>query len=698
MSTTTLPIAINAVTSLSWDGSIALLCIDSPPVNALSLAVREGLLAGLKTALEAPETDAIVLCCQGRTFFAGADISEFGKPFQNPTLWDVIDAVEGASKPVIAAMHGTVLGGGLEVALACHYRIAAPSCACGLPEVKLGILPGAGGTQRLPRLIGVEAAIDMIVGGDPIDAGTALARGLIDCLASEDGLRDDAVAFARRLVAEGGALRRVSGDDSKLATADRLQTLIDQYKSANARKIKGLDAPHACLEAMAAACTLPFSEGLALEQRLFDKLVVSPQAAARRHTFFAERQSARIPGVAADVKAMPVTTVGVIGGGTMGRGIAICFLNAGYGVTMVETTDAALERALEAVRSTYAGQVQRGRLDAAEADHRTARLSGAPDLSAVTRCDLVVEAVFEDMGVKQALFAQLGRLMKADAILATNTSFLDVDAIAAATDRPHMVVGLHFFSPANIMRLLEVVRGAATADHVLATAMAVGRKLGKMSVLVGNCHGFVGNRILAARQREAERLMLEGVTPWDIDRVHTDFGMPMGPFAMYDLAGLDLGWSAETSRGETVIERLCEAGRRGQKTGAGFYDYDQKRQALPSPLTEEIIAAVAAVKGIQPSPASDAGIWERCAYPMINEAARILEEGMASRASDIDLIWINGYGWPAQTGGPLFYADTVGLDRIVASLSALAARYGADFKPAPLLERLAREGRGFASL
>ncbi|MDX3909557.1 MAG: 3-hydroxyacyl-CoA dehydrogenase NAD-binding domain-containing protein [Sphingobium sp.] len=691
-------LSINAVTALSWEGSIAVLSIDSPPVNTLSLAVREGLLAGLENALENPETAAVVLCCQGRTFFSGADIGEFGKPFQHPTLWDVLDAIEGASKPVIAAMHGTVLGGGLEVALACHYRVATSSCRCGLPEVKLGILPAGGGTQRLPRLIGVESAIDMIVGGDAINGGTALKRGLIDALASEEDLHQDAIAFARQLVAQGGALRRARDDDSKLSTADQIPALINQYKSVNARKIAGLDAPQACLDAIEASCTLSFDEGLALERRLFDTLVASPQAAARRHVFFAERKAAQIPGIGADVKAMPVGSVGVIGGGTMGRGIAICFLNAGFPVTLVETSGEALERALGAIRATYASQVQRGRLDAAEADQRAARVTGALALSDLSSCDLVVEAVFEDMGVKQTLFAQLGGLMKADAILATNTSFLDVDAIAAATGRPHMVVGLHFFSPANVMRLLEVVRGAATDDRVLVTAMAVGRKLGKLAVLVGNCHGFVGNRILAARQREAERLMLEGVTPWDIDRVHTDFGMPMGPFAMYDLAGLDLGWSAETSRGETVIELLCEAGRRGQKSGAGFYDYDEKRRGRPSPATEEIIAAVAAAKGVQPCPASDAEIWARCAYPMINEAAHILEENMASRASDIDLIWINGYGWPAQTGGPLFYADMVGLDRIVTSLSAMEVRYGADFAPAPLLERLAREGRGFATL
>ena len=698
MSSATPPLIVNDATSLSWDGSIAVLSINSPPVNTLSLTVRRGILAALQNALDNPATAAIVLRCAGRTFFSGADISEFGKPLQEPTLWDVLDAIEGTPKPVIAAMHGTVLGGGLEVALACHYRVAVSSCKCGLPEVTLGLLPAAGGTQRLPRLIGIEAALDMIVGGAPIDAATALSHGMIDAMMQEGELKEGTLAFARQLVAEGGKLRRVRDESSKLRDPAQLTSLVDRYKLANARKIAGLDAPQACLEAIEASYTVPFDEGLALERSLFTKLVVSPQAAARRHIFFAERQAARIPGIGSDVPALPVDTAGVIGGGTMGRGIAMCFLNAGLPVTLVETSAEALEKALAAIRSTYAGQVKRGRLDAAEADRRTARVAGALDLASLSQCDLVVEAVFEDMAVKQALFGQLDRVMKADAILATNTSFLDVDAIAAATQRPNRVVGLHFFSPANIMRLLEVVRGAKTEDSVLVTAMAIGGKLGKLAVMVGNCHGFVGNRILAARQREAERLMLEGVMPWDIDRVHVEFGMPMGPFAMYDLAGLDLGWSAETSRGETVIERLCESGRRGQKTGAGFYDYDADRRPRPSPVTEEIIASVAEAKVVAQRSATDDEIWARCAYPMINEAARILEEGMASRASDIDLIWINGYGWPAHTGGPLFYADMVGLDRIVASLRELESHYGSDFAPAPLLEQLVREGRNFTSL
>jgi len=692
------PLILNDVASLSWEDAIAVLTIDSPPVNTLSLAVREGLIAGIAKALDDADTTAIILICAGRTFFSGADITEFGKPLRDPTLWDVIDRIDGASKPIIAAMHGSVFGGGLEVALACHYRVGVPSLRCGLPEVKLGLLPAAGGTQRLPRLIGVEAALEMIVGGDPIDAATAFSRGVVDRLISEDALRGEAIAFARGIVEDSRPLRRVGEEDGKLASADALASILRQFTSANAKKIAGLDAPHACMEAVEAACILPFDAGLALERALFQKLVTSPQAVARAHIFFAERQAARIPGIGADVTPLPIRSVGIVGGGTMGRGITMTFLNAGFPVTLVETSPEACDRALAAIADSYSSSVTRGRIARAEADRRIASLTGAVTLDALAQCDLVLEAVFEDMDVKKHLFAQLDTLLKPDAILATNTSFLSVDAIAAATARPDRVVGLHFFSPANIMRLLEVVRGAATDDRVLATAMALGRKLGKLAILVGNCHGFVGNRILAARQREADRLMLQGVVPADIDRVHVAFGLPMGPFAMYDMAGLDLGWNAETSRGETVVERLCEAGRRGQKTGAGFYDYDENRRPLPSPTTQAIIAAVAEAQGVTARPASDAEIWQRCAYPMINEGARILEEGMASRASDIDLIWINGYGWPAHTGGPLHYADAVGLDRIVARLSAYAVSYGADFKPAPLLEKLAREGGRFATL
>ena len=688
----TMTTRINPVATLAVEGDIALLCVDSPPVNALSLAVREGILGGLEKALSDPVVSAVILICGGRTFFAGADISEFGKPLQLPTLWDVIDALDAAGKPIIAAIHGTALGGGFEVALACHYRIADPAAKFGFPEVTLGILPAAGGTQRLPRLVSPDDALEMIVGGGPIDAGTALAKGIVDELAPPAELREGAIAFARRIAADGRPLRRISDEALKLDDAG----VFDRYRQANARKMQGLDAPEACVKAIEAAYQRPFADGIALERQLFAQLVAGPQAAALRHVFFAERQVGNLPDISSDIRPLPVETIGVIGAGTMGSGIAMCFLNAGFPVTIVETSAEALNRGLDGIRASYDAQAARGRLTRKETEDRYSRLSGATDMADLVHCDLIVEAVYEDMAVKKQIFGQLDAVAKPEAILATNTSFLDVDEIASATTRPHMILGLHFFSPANIMRLLEVVRGPRTDRRVVATALALGRRLGKVAVPVGNCHGFVGNRILAARQSEAERLMLEGTAPWDIDRVHAAFGMPMGPFAMYDLAGLDLGWSLEASKGETVVERLCEADRRGQKTGAGFYDYDEKRRATPSHVTEGIIAEVAARAGIVQRPSSDDEIWRRCTWRMINEAARILEDGMATRASDIDTIWINGYGWPRHTGGLLYYADAVGLAPILSGLSEFERRYGADFTPAALLERLMIEGRSFS--
>jgi len=685
------PTVINPVTTLTREGEVGIIAIAAPPVNALSLAVREGIIAGLRSACTDPAIRAIVLICEERTFFAGADISEFGKPIHDPSLWEVVAALDSCDRPIVAAMHGTALGGGFEVALACHYRVGSEGMKCGLPEVTLGLLPAAGGTQRLPRLIGLDRALDMIMNGKPVSASTALEYGIIDDLVPEEALRARAVDFARARLIEGAALRRLGDTRGKLPDEAGCLAAIARFRDSNEKALQ-LDAPQACVDAIEEACRLPFEEGLALERRLFEKLVNSAQARARRYVFFAERQVTRIPDVPADTPLLPVATLGIVGGGMMGRGIAIAFLNAGFSVILAEMTAVARDNALGAIAASYDGMVRRGRIDEAKSKSCLRRLSGTTDLAALAECGLIVEAVFEDMAVKQALFRSLDAIACKEAILATNTSFLDVDAIAGVTARPERVLGLHFFSPANIMRLLELVRARATSPQVIATALAIGRTIGKLPVLVGNCHGFVGNRILAARQREADRLILEGVKPWSIDRVHVEFGMPMGPYAMYDMAGLDLGWSAETSRGETVIERLCEAGRRGQKTGAGFYDYDG-RVASPSATSDAIIASVAHDRGIAPRPASDSEIWDRCAYAMINEAAHILEQGIAIRASDIDLIWINGYGWPAHTGGPLFYADETGLGRILESLTSYEQRYGADFTPAPLLRTLVAEGR-----
>ncbi|MBY0294598.1 MAG: enoyl-CoA hydratase/isomerase family protein [Methylobacterium sp.] len=684
--------------SESREGAVAVLTLQSPPVNALGSALREGIRAAIERAEADPAVRAIVLIGGGRMFSAGADITEFGKPQSGIGLPDLLNRIEAVGKPVVAAIHGNALGGGLETALACHYRVAVPSAKVGLPEVKLGILPGAGGTQRLPRIVGPRKALEVIVGGAPIDAQQAAAMGLIDDLAPEESLRAHAVAFAERVAAEGRPLTKIRDREDRIAEGRDDPGLFDAFRTENARRMRGFEAPEACIACIEAACRLPFEQGLAFEREQFLTLVSGEQSAAQRYVFFAERQTAKIPDVPETTPARPVAKVGIIGAGTMGGGIAMNFLNAGLPVTIVETKREALDRGLGTIRTNYENTARKGRLRPEDVETRMGLLTDTLDLDALKDCDLIIEAVFEDMAIKQEIFSKLDRIAKPGAILASNTSYLDIDAIAAATGRPGDVIGLHFFSPANVMRLLEVVRGARTSQDVIATAMQVGRRIGKIAVLVGVCHGFVGNRMLAQRQREANRLILEGVKPWDVDRVIHDFGLPMGPFAMSDLAGLDIGWSRETNRSETVRDLLCEQDRRGQKTGAGFYDYDAKRNATPSPVTEEIIARVAARQGVAQKPASDQEILERCLYPMVNEGAKILEEGKAIRASDIDIVWINGYGWPVYRGGPMFWADGIGLRRVLERLRAYEALYGDAFKPSPLLERLAADGKGFKDL
>jgi 3-hydroxyacyl-CoA dehydrogenase len=684
--------------SESREGAVAVLTLQSPPVNALGSALREGIRAAIERAEADPAVKAIVLIGGGRMFSAGADITEFGKPQSGIGLPDLLNRIEAVGKPVVAAIHGNALGGGLETALACHYRVAVPSAKVGLPEVKLGILPGAGGTQRLPRIVGPRKALEVIVGGAPIGAKQAAAMGLIDDLAPEESLRAHAVAFAERVAAEGRPLTKIRDREDRIAEGRDDPGLFDAFRTENARRMRGFEAPEACIACIEAACRLPFEQGLAFEREQFLTLVSGEQSAAQRYVFFAERQTAKIPDVPETTPARPVAKVGIIGAGTMGGGIAMNFLNAGLPVTIVETKREALDRGLGTIRTNYENTARKGRLRPEDVETRMGLLTDTLDLDALKDCDLIIEAVFEDMAIKQEIFSKLDRIAKPGAILASNTSYLDIDAIAAATGRPGDVIGLHFFSPANVMRLLEVVRGARTSQDVIATAMQVGRRIGKIAVLVGVCHGFVGNRMLAQRQREANRLILEGVKPWDVDRVIHDFGLPMGPFAMSDLAGLDIGWSRETNRSETVRDLLCEQDRRGQKTGAGFYDYDAKRNATPSPVTEEIIATVAARQGVAQKPASDQEILERCLYPMVNEGAKILEEGKAIRASDIDIVWINGYGWPVYRGGPMFWADGIGLRRVLERLRAYEALYGDAFKPSPLLERLAADGKGFKDL
>jgi 3-hydroxyacyl-CoA dehydrogenase len=690
--------AINAVTDLTRAGDIAVLTINSPPVNALSTDVRNGLRDGVKQAAADPAVKAVVVICAGRTFIAGADISEFGKPPTGATLPEIQTALEGGPKPVIAAIHGTALGGGFEMALMCHYRVAVPSAKFGFPEIKLGLIPGAGGTQRLPRLSGVAAALDVILTGNPFGAKQALEWGVIDEIVEEEKLREGALAFARNVIDSDKPLRKIRDLNDKIEAARGHPEIFDKFRGEYARKYRGFEAWQVALRAVQAAVAMPFDEGMKFERQAFLDLIPTPQARAQRYVFFAERKVWKIADVPDDTPTLPIQKVGVIGAGTMGGGISMNFLNAGISVTIVETAQDALDRGLGTIRRNYDNTAKKGRLTPADVETRMGLIKPSLNLDALADCDLVIEAVFENMDIKKDVFRKLDKIAKPGAILASNTSYLNIDEIASVTSRPDYVLGMHFFSPANVMRLLEVVRGAKTSKPVIATVMQLARRIGKVAVLVGVCHGFVGNRMLAQRQREAQKLILEGVMPWDVDRVLYDFGLPMGPFAMSDLAGLDIGWSKDTSKSSTIREILCEMNRRGQKTGAGFYDYDDQRHAKPSSVVEKIILDFAAKKGINRRPISDQEILERCIYPMINEGAKIIEEGKAQRASDIDIVWINGYGWPVYRGGPMFYADLIGPDKVLAKLKEFEAMMGGDFTPAPLLETVAGEGKHFQDL
>ena len=684
--------AINEVIDLSVDDGIAVITSNHQPVNALSAIVRDGLTAAFEQAFGDPAVKAIVLTCAGRTFFAGADISEFGKPPKGASLHALFDRIEGADKPVVAAIHGTSLGGGFETALVCHYRIAVPTAKVGLPEVKLGLLPGAGGTQRLPRIVGAAKALDMMTGGAPVGAKAGLAMGLIDEIVPEGSdLRAAGIAYARRVVEEKRPLRKIRTQ----SVAGGSPELFAEFRKAHAKAFRGFEAPEAIIQCVEAAATQPFDEGQATERRLFMGLVQGVQSQAQRYMFFSERAAAKIDGLPEGTAVRPVKKVGIIGAGTMGGGIGMNFLNRGIPVTIVETQQAALDRGVATIRKNYENTAAKGRMTQDDVEKRMGLLTPTLDLQALADVDLVIEAVFENMAIKKELFAKLDQIAKPGAVLASNTSYLNVDEIASATSRPQDVVGMHFFSPANVMKLLEVVRGAKTAPDVLATAMDIGKTIGKVAVVAGVCHGFIGNRMLAQRQAQANALILEGAMPWDVDRVAFDFGWPMGPFQMSDLAGLDIGWSKETSKGATIRERLCEQDRRGQKTGAGFYDYDAKRNRSNSGLVEKLILDFAAEKGIQRRKIDDQEILERLVYPMINEGAKILAEGIAQRASDIDVVWIYGYGWPVYRGGPMFYADTVGAANVVAALEKHLPKLGPDFVIAPLLKQTAEKGKRF---
>ena len=680
------------VATWAVEDAVGILTIYSPPVNALGLAVRKGLSDGIAALNADPAVQAIVLICGGRTFFAGADIAEFGKPFLVPTLIDVLAELEASAKPVVAAIHGTALGGGLETALVCGYRIAVPSAKFGLPEVKLGLLPGAGGTQRLPRLVGPAVALDMMVSGSPIGAARAVELGIVDRLAGEGRLREDATAFARSIVGQPVVLVRDRQD--RVDPYRGKPELFAEFRKKNARAFRGFKAPENIVRAIEAAVALPFDQGIARERALFEELESSIESQAQRYAFFAERNTSKIPDVPPATRTLEVNTVGVVGAGTMGGGIAMNFLNAGIPVTLVEMSQEALDRGVGVIRRNYENSTKRGRLTEAQVDQRLALIRPTLDLTALAEVDLVIEAVFEEMAVKKEIFARLDGIAKPGAILASNTSFLDLDEIAAATSRPEWVIGMHFFSPANVMRLLEVVRGRMTSNEVIATAMKLAKRIDKVPVLSRVCWGFIANRIMVQRDRQADVLVLEGPTPQEIDRAIYDYGFAMGPFQMIDLVGLDVINREVKER--TVAGDLVKLDRLGQKKNGGYYDYDDNRKATPSPVAAEIIAEFARFKGVESKGSQTPDeIVCRLLYPVVNEGAKLLEEGIALRASDIDMAAILGYNWPVYTGGPMFWADMVGLSQIVAKLKWYEAQFGERFKPAALLEKLAAEGGSF---
>ena len=659
---------INEVTSLEIKDSVAVLTLNSPPVNALSANVREGLNNGVSAAIEDDSVKSIVIICEGRTFIAGADITEFGQAPKGPSLYDVQDMIENSPKPVIAAIHGTALGGGLEVALTCHYRIAVPSAKCGLPEVNLGLLPGAGGTQRLPRIVGAQKALVMMTSGEHVPASQCHDMGLVDEMAEEGALESDAIKFANQIVSEGKPLVKVRDADEKIKSDRGNDALFADFRKSILRKTRGFLAPEYNIQCIEAAVNLPFEEGMKVEQELFVKLMSGSQSAAQRYMFFAQRQVTKIPDIEKETPLKEINSVGVIGAGTMGGGISMNFANAGIPVTIVEQSQERLDKGIGIIRKNYENTAAKGRISSEQVEERMALIDGQTSIDSLNSQDLIIEAVFENMDLKKDIFKQLDTICKEGAILASNTSALDVNEIADVTNRPEDVIGLHFFSPANVMKLLEIVRGDKTSKSVVASSLAVAKRIQKIAAVVGVCPGFVGNRILAQRQREANKLILEGALPWDIDDALFDFGFPMGPFAMSDLAGLDIGWNKETSNGETLRNVLCEAGRLGQKSGKGFYVYDENRNKSPDPEVEALIRKFGEERQIQMRDISKEEILERCLYPMINEGFKILEEGMAIRASDIDIVWTNGYGWPVYEGGPMFYGNLVGYDKVLSWL------------------------------
>ena len=692
----------------SKDGEIGILTVNNPPVNALSPGVPEGILAGIEQFEKDDTVKAMVLIGGGRTFIAGADIREFGKMTsggdqrRGPGFNVILNRIETAGKPVIAAIHGTALGGGLETAMACHYRVAGPSAQVGQPEVKLGIIPGAGGTQRLPRLAGIAKAVEVCAAGDPISAADALKNGIVDKIVEGD-LLQGALAFAREKA--GSPPRRTRDLTEKLGNEQANTSVFAAARDAARKRQRNLLAPQAAIDAVEAATKLPFEQGLERERELFQQCLFSDQSKALIHVFFGEREVAKIPGISKDTPQIPVQKVAVIGAGTMGGGISMVFANAGIPVLLKETDQAALDRGLATIKKNYANSVAKGRFTQQQMDERMARITPTLSYDGFAERDMVVEAVFEGMALKRQIFGELDKIMKPGAILASNTSTLNIDEIASVTSRPRMVIGTHFFSPANVMRLLELVRGKATSNEVIATCMALSKKVGKVGVLVGNCRGFVGNRMFHPYRREAQFLVEEGATPEAVDAALYNFGMAMGPLATGDLAGLDVGWrirkefgdARNTSVRQPLIEdRLCEEGHYGQKTKSGWYKYDENRKPIHSDDADRIIAQARNDAGFPQRSISSDEIVERIIYALVNEGARILEEGFALRAVDIDIIYLNGYGFPAYRGGPMWYANTVGLNKVYERILEFEKQHGALWAPAPLLKRLAEEGTNFA--
>lgn len=690
---------------------VGVITINNPPVNALSPGVPEGIRAAVESFGKDESIKAIILIGGGRTFIAGADIKEFGKitsgQKRDPSVMrDFLLALENCPKPVIAAIHGTAFGGGLETAMACHYRVAVPSAQVGQPEVKLGLIPGAGGTQRLPRLAGVAKAAEMCAGGEPIRTAEALQCGIVDRII-EGELLDGAIGFAREIAAKGKPPRKTCDLNDRLGDAAANAQALAAVREVVSKRARGLIAPLKAIEAIAAATSLPFPEGCQRESQLFEECLFSDQSKAMIHTFFGERAVSKIPGIPKDATLIPIRRAAVVGAGTMGGGITMTYANAGIPVLLKEVSQEALDRGLATITKNYAATVKKGRLSQAQMDERLALIQPTLSYERFSEADIVVEAVFEGMELKKKVFAELEPVTRPDAILASNTSTLDIDEIASATSRPQQVIGHHFFSPANVMRLLEIVRGKQSSASVIATSMALSRTLGKVGVLVGNCRGFVGNRMFGPYQREAQFLLEEGAQVPQVDAALTEFGMAMGPLAVGDLAGLDVGWRIRKEykhlqpaglRETLAADRLCELGRFGQKTGGGWYHYPEgSRSPVPDPEVEQIIADCARAAGINRRAISAEEIIERTIYALINEGARILAEGFALRAVDIDIVYIYGYGFPAHRGGPMWYADTVGLANVYHRICDFERQHGGWWNPAPLLKELAETGQTFAA-